>query len=428
MTTFRHALIFVPAALLLTRWAKPADSLRASFADPGAEYRPVPFWHLERTVALYDEIVRQLEDAKTWPASAARPCCPFRPGGSTASDRQALPGHGAGLSEPGVFRPVRGDAPDLGEARTEADRVRRHRFPERYGRRPTVAANIRAYTRKLLENGRVSSVRGPATVHAASVGRQHGNTALHGRLGDGDRHRARDRSISGTAVRDGIRWRGRCRPARGGSCSSAAGTAVRPLVDYMEHGRPSASAAFRIDLRPNTAKRFGQLLRRQWPSSVSFTTTSGSTCRWRGRWTPAITGLFEKSATARPCRRCTTRRCSMTSAPETGRRPRGVPYGLRAELMAEGYPRQVARVVRRSHGLSSIGHPPGNYCTKITTDMHGDILKFYRHTQIPLTDYIFYYGHGRDGLQAGRFGGRPVRPAAGRGGAVRSFRRRRWTR
>lgn len=31
--------------------------------------------------------------------------------------------------------------------------------------------------------------------------------------------------------------------------------------------------------------------------------------------------------------------------------------------------------------------------------MHGDILKFYRHTQIPLTDYIFYYGHGRDGFK-----------------------------
>ena len=59
------------------------------------------------------------------------------------------------------------------------------------------------------------------------------------------------------------------------------------------------------------------------------------------------------------------------------------------QLMAEGYPRQVAQWCA-SHGLSSIGHPPGNYCTN-PTDMHGDILKFYRHTQIPLTDYIFYY-------------------------------------
>ena len=62
MTTFRHALILVPAALLLTG-AKPADSLRATFADPGAEYRPVPFWHLNGRLSS-DEIVRQLEDTK----------------------------------------------------------------------------------------------------------------------------------------------------------------------------------------------------------------------------------------------------------------------------------------------------------------------------------------------------------------------------
>lgn len=48
------------------------------------------------------------------------------------------------------------------------------------------------------------------------------------------------------------------------------------------------------------------------------------------------------------------------------------------------------------HNVSSIGHPPGNY-TKNTTELHGDILKFYRHSQIPLADYIFYYGYGRDG-------------------------------
>ena len=58
MTTFRHALILVPAALLLTG-AKPADSLRATFADPGAEYRPVPFWHLNGRLSS-DEIVRQI--------------------------------------------------------------------------------------------------------------------------------------------------------------------------------------------------------------------------------------------------------------------------------------------------------------------------------------------------------------------------------
>ena len=63
--------------------------------------------------------------------------------------------------------------------------------------------------------------------------------------------------------------------------------------------------------------------------------------------------------------------------------------------MAEGYPRLVADWCA-DHNVSSIGHPPGNY-TKNTTELHGDILKFYRHSQIPLADYIFYYGYGRDG-------------------------------
>ena len=66
MTTFRHALILVPAALLLTG-AKPADSLRATFVDPGAEYRPVPFWHLNGRVefiqAKMDKMDRFVERA-----------------------------------------------------------------------------------------------------------------------------------------------------------------------------------------------------------------------------------------------------------------------------------------------------------------------------------------------------------------------------
>ena len=102
---------------------------------------------------------------------------------SAASDRQALPGHGAGLSEPGVFRPVRGDAPDLGEARTEADRVRRHRFPERYGRRPTVAGISPVYAQTARNAGVRSMRSGP---FRASVGRLR-YVALHGRFGHGDR-------------------------------------------------------------------------------------------------------------------------------------------------------------------------------------------------------------------------------------------------
>ena len=66
------------AALLLTG-AKPADSLRATFADPGAEYRPVPFWHLNGRLSS-DEIVRQLEDAKNLAGFGGVTVLPVSPG------------------------------------------------------------------------------------------------------------------------------------------------------------------------------------------------------------------------------------------------------------------------------------------------------------------------------------------------------------
>ena len=72
-------------------------------------------------------------------------------------------------------------------------------------------------------------------------------------------------------------------------------------------------------------------------------------------------------------------------------------FGFRAELLAEGYPKLVAEWAQK-HGLKSTGHPPGNY-DPCPVDMNLDIFKFYRHSHIPLMDYIFYHGHGRNGFK-----------------------------
>ena len=72
-------------------------------------------------------------------------------------------------------------------------------------------------------------------------------------------------------------------------------------------------------------------------------------------------------------------------------------FGFRAELMAEGYPKRVGDWCR-AHGLLSSGHPPGNY-DPCPVDMHCDTFKFYRHSDIPLMDAIFYHGHGRSGFK-----------------------------
>jgi hypothetical protein len=72
-------------------------------------------------------------------------------------------------------------------------------------------------------------------------------------------------------------------------------------------------------------------------------------------------------------------------------------FNTRAELMAEGYPKMVTQWTKK-HGLKSTGHPPGNYGIQ-PVDMNADIFKYYRYTDIPLTDYILWYGRGLDGFK-----------------------------
>lgn len=70
-------------------------------------------------------------------------------------------------------------------------------------------------------------------------------------------------------------------------------------------------------------------------------------------------------------------------------------FNTRAELLAEGFPKTVARWADKN-GLKSTGHPPGNY-NPMPVDMNADIFKYYRYTQMPLMDAIIDYGYGRDG-------------------------------
>ena len=70
-------------------------------------------------------------------------------------------------------------------------------------------------------------------------------------------------------------------------------------------------------------------------------------------------------------------------------------FTTRAELLAEGFPKLAAEW-NGKHGLKSTGHPPGNY-DPTPIDMNADIFKFYRYTQVPLTDAIIDYQFGQNG-------------------------------
>lgn len=72
-------------------------------------------------------------------------------------------------------------------------------------------------------------------------------------------------------------------------------------------------------------------------------------------------------------------------------------FNTRSELLAEGYPKMVTQWTK-AHGLKNTGHPPGNYGIQ-PVDMHGDIFKYYRYTDLPLADAIIDYGNGLDGFK-----------------------------
>ncbi|MCX6997484.1 MAG: glycosyl hydrolase [Kiritimatiellaeota bacterium] len=72
-------------------------------------------------------------------------------------------------------------------------------------------------------------------------------------------------------------------------------------------------------------------------------------------------------------------------------------FGFRAELLAEGYPRQVHEWAA-AHGILSSGHAMGQHHPQ-PAFLGGDHIQFYRHSDIPMIDSIHYYGHGRPGFK-----------------------------
>ena len=72
-------------------------------------------------------------------------------------------------------------------------------------------------------------------------------------------------------------------------------------------------------------------------------------------------------------------------------------FDIRSELLAEGYVKKVAEWSEKRK-MKSMGHPPENYSPNSVV-AHGDILKYYKHVQIPLFDAIFHYGRGTHGFK-----------------------------
>jgi hypothetical protein len=163
---------------------------------------------------------------------------------------------------------------------------------------------------------------------------------------------------------------------------------VNQLVDYMQ---PEAVAKC-IELTYNNyAKRFvshfGTTITKTFYDDVGFV-------RQDQTWTPQITEIFEKKYGRKAALYYPA---LFYNIGEQTIPARIAFYDIRSELMAEGYVKQVAEWSEK-HGVQSMGHCPGNYMPN-SVGMFGDVLKFYRHTQIPLLDCIFNYGYSRNGYK-----------------------------
>lgn len=366
--------------LLFATSGKPVSDKKeaAAFRNPDVSFRPMPFWHLNGHLQR-DTIVRQMTDA-------AR--CGF--GGVTILPVSPGPQHPTGKPCPGMTPPYLTDeyfdrytdmletSRKLGTKLIIYDDVD---FPS-----GSAGGRLRSeypqYVRKTIEKEE-SLIAGPAAFSKALPASDDLKCMAVSAM-----NVATKQVVDLTdAVKDGVlswnvpqgQWRIMLFNCR---CNT------HSLVDYMQPEAVEKVISMTYDeYGKRYGKYFGNVVDKVFYDDVGYVAMERT-------WTPAITDIFERkygrsAALYYPA-------LFYDIGPETAA-ARVAFYDIRAELMAEGYTRQVAEWCGR-HGLKSMGHPPGNYCTN-STDMHGDILKFYRHSQIPLTDYIFFYGHGRDGFK-----------------------------
>ena len=132
-------------------------------------------------------------------------------------------------------------------------------------------------------------------------------------------------------------------------------------------------------------KYFGNTIKKSFSDDIGF---------WRHprNWTPLFNEKFEEINGFDP--KPYYPALWYNIGPKTGA-IRNAFFNTRAELLAEGFPKLVAGWDEK-HGIKSTGHPPGNYDPS-PIDMNGDIFKFYRYMQIPLTDAIVKYQNGQNG-------------------------------
>lgn len=393
MRTKRIAFTLLAAAGLA---ACGGDPLKEAFRDPSNEFRPQPFWHLNGALTS-EHIDRQLTEARDKAGF----------GGVAVLPVTAQPHWQKGFMCPGMSPEYLGQ--EYFDRYTDILEV-----SKRNGTQvilyddidfPSGSAGGRLlreypqYTRKFLAKHEFTARGGTrfrqefrpdttATVMAVS--------ALN--------PQTKEVVDLGGDYRDGVlEWQ--VPPGEWKvmlfTCNYSVGGVHGHLVDYMQ---PEAVETLLEMTYGEYDKRyrpyFGNVIRKTFFDDVGFV-------HMEQTWTPAITEIFRERYGRNPALYYPA--LFYDIGPETGA-ARIAFYDIRSELMAEGYVRQVSEwsEVRR---MRSMGHPPENYSPNSVV-AHGDILKYYRHVDIPLLDAILYFRRGLNGFKqvcsAADLGDKPV--------------------
>ncbi|MDO5571647.1 MAG: glycosyl hydrolase [Bacteroidales bacterium] len=160
------------------------------------------------------------------------------------------------------------------------------------------------------------------------------------------------------------------------------------LVDYMDTVAVNKLIEMTYDeYGKRYNKYFGNVITKSFFDDVGFVHDEET-------WTPEITSIFQKKYNRDPALYYPALYYDIG---EETLAARVAFFDIRSELMAEGYVRKVSEWAWRNN-LMSMGHPPENYSPNSVV-ANGDILKYYRHIQIPLLDAIFSYDRGKHGFK-----------------------------
>ncbi len=172
------------------------------------------------------------------------------------------------------------------------------------------------------------------------------------------------------------------------TCKYSVGGAHGHLVDYMQTEAVNTLLGMTYgEYDKRYRSYFGNVIDKTFFDDVGFV-------HMEQTWTPAITDIFRDKYGRNPALYYPA--LFYDIGPETGA-ARIAFYDIRSELMAEGYVRRVSEW-SEARRMRSMGHPPENYSPNSVV-ANGDILKYYRHVDIPLLDAILYFRRGLNGYK-----------------------------